>query len=176
MRFDLIPFNSSIIEISGNISLVADIIECRWTIAGELEKIAWPATERPNREMNLWDHTCVELFIGPLSESRYCEFNLSPSGQWNTFLFDNVRENMRQAQSVECLESSVRDIAEGHRQIETTIRFDTWQDHHEFRVGISSVVELTGGTMQYFALSHPGSRPDFHARSGHEIRLKRTDP
>ena len=39
------------------------------------------------------------------------------------------------------------------------------------RIGLSAVIEDTAGSLSYWALHHPRSKPDFHHRGGFILRL-----
>ncbi|MEX1236897.1 MAG: hypothetical protein WD994_01370, partial [Pseudomonadales bacterium] len=67
-----------------------DLLRCEWSMTGILDQVLWPVPgEHPQRIVGLWEHTCFEVFIGPVDESEYTEINLSPAGDWNAFAFDD---------------------------------------------------------------------------------------
>ena len=38
-------------------------------------------------------------------------------------------------------------------------------------VGVAAVIELAGGGLTYWALSHPGPQPDFHRRESFLVEV-----
>ena len=43
------------------------------------------------------------------------------------------------------------------------------------RLGLSAVIEETDGRLSYWALAHPGERPDFHHRDSFVLPLEHPD-
>ena len=41
-----------------------------------------------------------------------------------------------------------------------------------WRVGLCAVVAETGGACSYWALRHPGPKPDFHEAAGFTVRIE----
>ena len=62
---------------------------------GEIARLRIPEPTAPRAAERLWQHTCCELFVARPAESRYFEFNLSPSGEWAAYEFDSYREGRR---------------------------------------------------------------------------------
>ncbi len=44
-------------------------------------------------------------------------------------------------------------------------------DSGSLHIGLSAVIEAADGTLSYWALTHPGERPDFHQRAAFTLRL-----
>jgi len=131
----------------------------RWKVDGA-SRLVLPPLAGKGRADNLWQATCFEAFIQPAGEEGYAEFNLSPSERWAAYDFDRYREGMRD-----------RAVP---RQPDCTIRKGTAVAFFDasipraglpqlpWRVGLSAVLEETGGTKSYWALAHSGEKPDFH--------------
>ncbi len=44
------------------------------------------------------------------------------------------------------------------------------------RLGLSAVIEASGGTLSYWALHHPADKPDFHNAKAFALRLELPGP
>ena len=131
-----------------------------------------PRVPRPGRRDRLWEHTCCEAFVGTADGDAYLELNLAPSGDWALWAFDGYRAGMRAAAT---LAPRVRVIhsADG-------LRVDAILDAavaHAFlgappwTVALAAVVEASDGQLAYFASSHAGEQPDFHARASRTLAV-----
>lgn len=119
--------------------------------------------------MSLWEHTCFEFFIGADNSTGYYEFNLSPSGDWNSFTFSDVRKDRAETPDLVCTHSSAGADDDCRLTVTSRARFVPPGGPGRFRVGVSAVIEQTDGKRCYFALSHDGNQPDFHRRSNHRM-------
>ena len=121
---------------------------------------------RAKRKDRLWEHTCFEIFLGEDGRSNYREFNLSPSGEWNVYAFSDYREGMKQESSFDILPFEVKIFSEQELSLSIAFDLDTIPALSDLKVGISSVLERKDGVKSYWAFSHSGEVPDFHAREG----------
>ena len=129
------------------------------------------AVPLPGAADGLWQHSCAELFVALPGQPGYLEFNFSPSGQWAVYAFADYRQRQtegdcpalplprigcRRAESAFVLtaELALADFPPAFRQA------GQWQ------LGLTAVVETASGSFGYWALHHPGERPDFHHRGG----------
>ena len=102
--FSLKPFPASgtvpDLEIIGNITRRSNALTVQYNLTGPLAELVIPElSDRPVRKNNLWEETCLELFLGPDNSDHYREFNLSPAGHWNVYHFSSYREGMREEQA-----------------------------------------------------------------------------
>lgn len=143
----------------------------RYEVQGDTSRLLLPGPATPGPADGLWQHTCFEAFVGVDGDPAYREFNFSPSGQWACYRFGAERQ---------------RDGAAEARQRPVTPDIDwqstpdglsllAWLPLHALPVpvtdqawdiGLTAVVETTDGQLSYWALRHPGARPDFHHRGG----------
>ncbi|BHH85280.1 DOMON-like domain-containing protein [Desulforhopalus sp. 52FAK] len=113
---------------------------------------------------DLWRHTCLELFVkdADTQVEGYLECNFSPSGDWNIYSFDSYRTGMTQAY----VKSEPVIVTEKTAKIFSLcaeVDLDSFiPAAGAIDVGVSCIVEGLGGTFGYWALSHPGEKPDFH--------------
>jgi hypothetical protein len=175
-RFSLAPFSASCIppgmEITGMAGRDAARLTVRYELRGPLKQFAIPASsDTPGRMDRLWENTCFEFFFSPKGSDQYWEFNLSPSGHWNVYRFSSYRKGMREERAFTALPFSVEAepnslIINLEANLSALIR-----SGEAVNEGISAVVRLTDGTLTYWALKHPGPRPDFHRRDGFLLDL-----
>jgi hypothetical protein len=108
----------------------------------------------------LWQHTCLECFIG-LNQQQYIELNFSPSHEYAHYRFESYRstpQSLHWDKPIQQLNTQSQVVEWRLRQL---IPFDAidWID-----INVSMVVELHNGDKGYFALRHPAEKPDFHDR------------
>jgi hypothetical protein len=108
----------------------------------------------------LWRHTCMEVFIGHGPAGHYLEFNLAPSGQWAGYRFSGYRSGMTpltgtRAPSIELRTQPDRLLLSAVIELPADLTGD-------LRLGITAVIEDSGGQLAYWALRHACERPDFH--------------
>lgn len=135
-----------------------------------------PPAGAPGRRHELWRTTCAELFIGAPPGRGYLEWNLSPSGHWNLYRFDDYREGGREApEDVRARVSATRTVTGA--VIEGTLPLGPFGlEASRLEVGACAVVETGGGALSHWAAHHPASRPDFHDRRGFVLRLPAPAP
>lgn len=159
-------------KIAGTARRRADILSIRCTLRGDMAKVAIPAQSGfPGRMDRLWEDTCLELFLCAGGSEPYWEFNLSPAGHWNVYGFSSCRKGMREEPAFPSLPFAVA-IEEG------AVRFSIDLDlgniipaGHALEMGIAAVIRTTAGSRSYWALAHPGTRPDFHRRDTFTLGL-----
>jgi hypothetical protein len=158
-------------------------------LAAELRTIRLvPLVCQPRRRDELWRHTCFEVFVRRGSGPRYCEFNISPSGDWAAYEFDQYRGSRGEAkqgpidvsvQTSGLQQISLRariDLHAAFADAEATLAGAVWQ------LNCAAVIEFVDGSLGYWAVHHPCSKPDFHDAEGFQIALhdpdagQRTEP
>lgn len=131
-----------------------DRLWLRFTVEGDVDRIAWPASARPGRADELWRHTCFEAFVR--TGEGYREYNLSPSGTWASYAFDGYRSSMVPAN--EGVTVAGLDGASDMVALEGTIELPV----HAGALALSAVIKDIDGNISYWALAHPSDKPDFH--------------
>ncbi|MBS0470176.1 MAG: DOMON-like domain-containing protein [Proteobacteria bacterium] len=119
----------------------------------------WDATTIARAD-GLWNTTCFEAFWGEAGSDAYWELNLAASGGWNLYRFDAPRTPEPPQRSNDYSLKSLR-TTPGALVCELT----TALRPRSLDVGLSAVIATAGRTL-YYALHHPGPRPDFHDRAG----------
>ena len=175
-RFSLLPFTTDRplpdIKIIGSISRSTNIIAIKYELQGALSEIVFPEQAvRMNRNNNLWQATCFELFLGIQGSAQYWEFNLSPAGHWNIYRFASYRQDMHEEQAFVELPFTVEQ-GKGYLRLALEIDLSNIiQADEALDVGVSAVIECIDGSLLYWALRHPCERPDFHSRESFIIKL-----
>ena len=173
--FFLRPFPSACplpsVKITGTVGRRGSVLYLGYDLLGLTEALAIPAPAAvPARRDGLWKETCFELFLGLEKSDRYWEFNFSPAGHWNVFGFETYRQGMQEEQAFASLPFSVQSHPDGlNLSVELDLEKIILRDH-ALKAGISAVVRSAGGDCTYWALTHPGTQPDFHRKDGFIIK------
>ncbi len=154
-------------RLCGQVGRQADIIAVRYELSGRLEDIDIPRrAEKPLRKDGLWKGTCFELFLAVQGSPRYWEINASPAGDWNVYRFTGYREGMTEEPALRSLPITV---AQEPRFLRLTWELDPRaivRSDNSLDLGISAVTRHRTGDVRYWAIFHPGPKPDFHRRDG----------
>jgi hypothetical protein len=128
------------------------------------------------RADELWRHTCFEAFLRPAQGEAYYEFNFSSSTQWAAYRFGGYRSGMRDATEIGAPSIELRYNAE-YFELRAHLKLDGLPDlpsDSVWRLGLSAVIEETGGRLSYWALAHPPGKPDFHHSDCFALELPAT--
>lgn len=123
-------------------------------------RILWPPAAS-GRADNLWQHSCFEAFIGSSASAAYAEFNLSPSGAWAAYAFDDYRAGMRDLTLV------AAPVIAGPQADQWTASLDLAGlddliGPAPWRLALTAVIEAKDGSKSFWSLAHPPGKPDFH--------------
>jgi hypothetical protein len=175
-NFTLTPFPGEAplvpLEITGAITRQGPILTLRYELRGDLAALALPdPADRPARRDGLWQETCFEFFLAPQNLPQYWEFNLSPAGHWNVYAFRAYRQGMHEESTLAALPFSV---LRAPASLLVTLKVDVAgfiPPGQPLDAAIAAVVKDRNGAITYWALAHPGPRPDFHRRDAFIIKL-----
>ncbi len=174
--FQLNPFapekTGNEVAINGKISRAAHLLSVSYVLSGDLDQVLIPGpAEGAVRKTGLWNETCFELFIGAKNFPPYWEMNLSPSGCWNIFRFSGYRKNMAEETRISALPAR-RLSQPGVLEISADIPIKKLLPANPpIQVGVSAVIQSENGEFSFWALTHPGPKPDFHNRDAFCIEL-----
>ncbi len=173
--FSLLPFPfpgvPHDIKISGSVGRCDNMLRATFILSGHLDDVVIPPPSAPVRRDGLWEETCFEFFLALSESAPYWEFNLSPAGHWNVYRFTSYRTDMEREQAFTSLPFAVR---AGQDVMNLSVTVDIGgivPARNALQVGITSVIKKKDGARTYWALSHPGPRPDFHHRENFVIEL-----
>ncbi|NHC36833.1 DOMON-like domain-containing protein [Scytonema millei] len=174
--FFLKPFPSQTpapqIEISGSVDRQFNRLSIQYQILGQLAELAIPAvTDSPTRKDELWQQTCLEFFLGIEGSPQYWEFNLSPTGDWNIYYFEDYRQGMQPEAAFTSLPFVVHNRP-NYLLLNLELNLDKVVEiEQKIEIAIASVVQSKAGEMTYWALTHCGTQADFHLRDSFAIEL-----
>jgi hypothetical protein len=192
VQFTLQPHGNCqwIESISGMVTRTEQEIHCQYDISGDWRLIRWPKTRTNTaRITGLWRSTCCELFIAAQNSRAYTEVNLSPSGDWNCFEFDNYRSGMRPSSKValksltthsctpstkrllaelECCES-LADLPVIELGIATVLAVETLPANQQ----TSRITPIEDRELYYHSLGRSEGNPDFHIRADFLLKLEK---
>ena len=123
-----------------------------------------------SRTDKLWEETCFELFLGVGREQakdlRYREFNLSPSGAWNSFTLQGYRYAAQAESDIESLPLEVKKTDDA-LTLKADIDISSIAAASDpIRLGISAVILVKNAAQEtqetFWAIEHPAAEPDFH--------------
>lgn len=153
-------------------SILSDIERCaryirvHYQLGAPANSLRIPAvTDSPQRLDGLWQHTCCEMFIADADSASYTELNFSPSGDWAAYRFDDYRQAA--ATTPEGPAPTIKTEFNHDKLIlSATIAREMLPASAGWHIGLNCVLEHADGSFSYWALHHPGPRPDFHLRAG----------
>ncbi|MBA3921078.1 MAG: DOMON-like domain-containing protein [Nostocaceae cyanobacterium] len=171
--FSLQPFHKSesseqkiIVRITRNIHHFT----IRYVLIGNLQDVAIaPLSDTPVRKHELWADTCFEFFLGIPNSTRYWEFNLSPSGNWNVYRFDGYRQGMQEETAFTQLPFSIQSQSDS-LTLTLDIDLEPIISQQPLKIGVTAVINLNN-QLTYWALTHVGTEADFHLRDSFMIQL-----
>ncbi|MEA5442586.1 DOMON-like domain-containing protein [Cyanobium gracile] len=175
-RFTLCPFDggraSPDLQLGGEINREGRRLLLRFRLAGAMASVHLPAAvAAPARRDGLWATTCFECFWGVEGERPYWELNLSPAGHWNLYRLEDYRDGLRPEPGYDLPPHRViRDAGELTLDLDLPLPQELAEEV-PLQVGITSVIEDRSGQLSYWALTHPGTEPDFHRRDAFLLRL-----
>ena len=133
-------------------------------VNADLTRLLVPAATSPGFSDGLWRHTCFELFAAD-EQGRYREFNFSPSSRFAIYDFGHYRSGMSAV--VPPAEPFIDPRVEGLLvRVFMPGGLLVVAGGPVLALGAAAVIEERGGALSYWALSHPGKKPDFHHRDG----------
>ncbi len=174
--FSLKPFPSAglspHLEITGDIGRSSNKLSISYALSGPLVDLMVPALKDIRlRKNGLWEETCFEFFLAPVTSDHYWEFNLSTSGHWNVYRFTSCREGMQEETAFTALPFSVL-LHSGSLQLSLEVELDKIvSEDQALKIGISAVIKTINGRTTFWALTHPGPQADFHRRDAFIIDL-----
>lgn len=148
------------VEIVVGWMLDADALVLEFRVANPFDAILWPAPAS-GRTDGLWQHSCFEAFIGSTTDAAYAEFNLSPSGAWAAYAFEDYRAGMRELD----LPAPPQIAHTASNRWHVTLDLAGLADlvgPAPWRLAVTAVIEARDGAKSFWSLAHPPGKPDFH--------------
>jgi hypothetical protein len=157
--FSLQPFPAGKIpadlQITGQVVRDGTRLEIDYRLTGNIAAILLDrGTKRPKRSHQLWQATCFEFFLGLTDSSRYWEFNLSPTGNWNIYCFDDYRQGMREETSFTRLPFSTELQSDLYHLNLVVDLAPIIPPQQSLDLAITAVVQEKDQEISYWALTH----------------------
>jgi hypothetical protein len=161
----------AIYRIAASVAMApGDSLSLVFALEGDLSRLRIPEPGLPQRADGLWTHTCLEAFVMAEHGPGYREFNFSPSGEWAVYAFRGYR-NAGEPETGPAPVIAVR-RSRDRLELDARICHDFPPRARPLRLGLSAVLEDTGGELSYWALRHPAGRPDFHHPEAFALQLE----
>ena len=150
----------------------SNIFSLSYAILGPLTGIVIPMpADLPSRKYGLWEETCFEFFMSAEGSDNYWEFNLSPAGHWNVYRFTSYRLGMQEEPAFPALPFSVM-VHAGILCISLELDLEKiFPAGQAIKVAVSAVINNINDGLAYWAVAHPGLRPDFHRKESFIFEL-----
>jgi hypothetical protein len=149
----------------------------RYFLSGMIDDLCLPIVAAPSPADELWKHTCLEAFVRAAPNGSYFEFNFSPSTAWAAYRFSGYREGMSVAEQI-APQTELRrntDIFELRTHLKLGM-LSGLSPQLPWQLGLSAVIEETGGRKSYWALAHPPGKADFHHSDCFALELPAASP
>jgi hypothetical protein len=144
-----------------------------YVVTGKMRDLRMPSVTAPTRADGLWLHTCFEAFVRASPSAAYYELNFAPSTQWAAYAFSDTRDGMRVASEIRAPGFAVESSEECYG-LRVSSELDRLPGDAIWRLGLSAVIEETGGRKSYWALAHPPGKADFHHSDCFALELPAT--
>jgi hypothetical protein len=175
LAFALLPFPGGPalpFRVGGSVSRQEGRLTLAYELTGEVASVAWPApSPAPERRDRLWQQTCCECFLARPGDAGYWEANLSPAGHWQLYRFDDYRQGLRTETAIAAPAIVTEQDAAASRLSATLDLGSLLAPAQSLLLGVTLVVCTVDGATSYWALAHPGERPDFHHRAAFRLTL-----
>lgn len=170
IHFTLHPFlgdgPAADLTITGWVGRGHDMLVFDYRLHGPLNRLRIaPRAQIPLRRHDLWKETCFECFLKTASEA-YWEVNLSPAGHWNVYRFDAYRQGMREEPAFATLPVEVSTTKDAFGLTAAVDLGAIEPAHGPLKIALSAVIQTIDNQKTYWALTHPGPKPDFHHPEG----------
>ena len=172
--FNLVSFDSNnapSIKINGTVSRLDGRLNIKYVLSNSTAIIIPQINKIPLRRYDLWEHTCFEFFLRIKNTTKYWEFNLSPSRNWNVFRFLDYRSNIVEEEAFDALPLNV---CQNGESLIVTADIDLNKiiaTNEKLEAAISTVVESRDRKLSYWALTHPKNEADFHHQDSFTIEV-----
>jgi hypothetical protein len=180
--FQLQPFPGSIapdISITGVVTRDRQQLKVVYIVSGDLfynraviDSIQIPALNpNPTRQLELWETTCLECFIGLPEAQNYWEFNFAPNGNWNAFALIDYRKGIIEESEITSISIETSRTLSQFALSATIPLGAIVPAHATLEISITAVIQTQDQGVSYWAIAHCGREADFHRRDSFVITL-----
>ncbi|MCV0437308.1 MAG: DOMON-like domain-containing protein [Hydrogenophaga sp.] len=162
------------LAVSAEVHPRAEGLHLSYMLRGDIAALCIPSPAAPVATDGLWQHTCFEAFVAVDGEAAYQEFNFSPSSAWAAYRFcaERARDAVAEGQRPVRLPAPQVSVTSEALTLTTRVPASALPlSPAVLSIGLSAVIEERSGRLSYWALHHPGTRPDFHHADGRTLRM-----
>ena len=166
--FRILPFTANI-KLNAQVRVDINELHIEYALSGELNQLIIPTPSiSPVRIYDLWEHTCFEAFLKRKDSPSYIEFNFAPSGDWNCFYISSYRVNDGEyspikKQTIDVSLTADRLVLKSDITLSLLPNLSLKDfESKKIEIGLSSVIEDKNKELNYYALIHKRTKPDFH--------------
>jgi len=157
--------NSAAFNVFGDLDFRKGELRIRYRILGPIDELVLPMpVENPQFREELWNATCLEIFLQQADSTAYEEWNFSPSGNWAYFHFQDYRQASGGALRLQPL-TPLQIIRNDHQlllQVDIPL-YQTWTHIDQaLHYGLTAILQKKSGEKLYWAMHHGADKPDFH--------------
>jgi len=160
------------LQLTGALSQSRTALQVQYSLSGQIDQVLLSALKSiPCRRDNLWQTTCFELFFAVQGSPQYWEVNLAPSGDWNVYTFTGYRQGMKEEKAITSLPCGQSCSTDRYQLVVDVPLAALVAPNQSLELALCAVLEING-QRHFYALTHHGSQPDFHARESFVINIE----
>ncbi len=152
------PYSPNLFELSFSAQRLGATLNLAYHWRGE---ISLPAahSELKARAHDLWQGTCFEFFLRPLTGERYFEINIAPDGHWNSYEFNSYRSSpLVESDQIKCSSISLT-----QERLSAEFQLGPELAYESLKTNATAVIEDFARREKFWALAHSQQgKPDFH--------------
>ncbi|MGE3770824.1 MAG: DOMON-like domain-containing protein [Bdellovibrionales bacterium] len=172
MKYTLTPFPGTSCAAVKSLQVNAErpeprLLRLTYTLNADMAGLRIPAPAPGVPTLDLWKHTCFEMFYCLLGEDEYHEFNFAPSGAWDHYQFGDYRMRLPNAPKTKPVMRIAKQTADTLEMV-VDVPLET---REPVDANLAAVIESTDGTLTYWALDHQDDEPNFHNQACFKAEL-----
>ncbi len=176
----LLPYeittNTQGISLEGIVERKKSVLSIEFHLSGQMNKINCPPPQGVQQRLDqLWKHTCFEAFFSWDDNIFYWELNVSPTGDWNLYYFDDYRSGQMSEKRIENIPFKLNEFNLNSYKnriiIDLSKIIPETKVAQELQLSLTAVLENKDLSKTYWATDHLGEKPDFHIRKSFYIRI-----
>lgn len=149
------------------------MLQMVYEVTGDVQRLRLPQLAESGPADGLWAHTCFEAFFSEPGSSAYRECNFSPSTRWAHYRFTAERLRDGGAPNLAAPVISAPYVTSDRLVLTASMAAAPLpQESSALICAPTAVLELTDGSLSYWAVQHPTTKPDFHTRVGWSVPLR----
>ena len=161
-----------------NVRRSTEELDLRFRLEADISRVRLTRPHEPQGRVELWRHTCFEVFVAIRGKAAYHEFNFAPWHEWQLYAFRGYRDLIS---TVNGLRSPIIAISSTNALLKLDARvtltdLSAIHTHSTLLLGLSAIIEPKIGPLTYWAVRHANGKPDFHHKHTFALRLEPPEP